>query len=108
MVVARAVDIGVKDRPAVRGALMCGMPIEFVVEDGANRSVGERTDLDARMAAASSRPTPNGRARRRMPRQDRKPCSGCGLCSRIRSQSDAVAGPMRAASLRMRAIVQSA
>ena len=31
---------------------------------------------------------------RTMPRQDRKPCSGCGRCSRISSQSAAVAGPI--------------
>src|ERR1700680_1547810 len=41
----------------------------------------------ARVAAASRRATPNARARRRMPRQDRKPCSGCGLCSKMSSQS---------------------
>jgi hypothetical protein len=35
-----------KDRRAVRWALVCGMPIELVVEDGADRSVGERADLD--------------------------------------------------------------
>src|SRR5690349_9213559 len=35
----------------------------------------------ARVAAASRRATPNGRASRRMARQDRKPCSGWGRCS---------------------------
>src|SRR5919109_5258865 len=34
------------DRRAVRGMLTCGMSIELVVEDGADRSVGERADLD--------------------------------------------------------------
>ncbi len=33
-----------------------------------------------------------------MPRQARKPCSGCGRCSRMSSQSAAVAGPIRRAS----------
>src|ERR1700730_13612030 len=62
----------------------------------------------ALVAAASRRAIANARARRRMTRQDRKPCSGCGLCSKMSSQSAAVAGPMRAASLRMRPMVQSA
>ena len=35
-----------KDRHAVRWALVCGVSIELVVEDGADRSVGERADLD--------------------------------------------------------------
>src|SRR5215210_1430714 len=47
----------------------------------------------ARIAAASRRLAPNGRTRRTMPRQERKPCSGCGRRSRISSQSAAVAGP---------------
>ena len=56
MVVARAADVGMEDRHAVRAALVCGVPIEIVVEDGADRAVGERADLDgARVAAASSR-----------------------------------------------------
>ena len=45
MVVAAAADIGMKDRRAVRW-LMCGVPIELVVEDGTDRSIGERADLD--------------------------------------------------------------
>lgn len=35
-----------KDRGALRGALMCGVPIELVIENGADRTVGERADLD--------------------------------------------------------------
>jgi hypothetical protein len=46
MVIARAADVGMKDRRALCGARMDGMPIELVVEDGANRSVSERADLD--------------------------------------------------------------
>src|SRR5271169_2444660 len=37
----------------------------------------------ARVAAASRRSAPNGRTKRTMPRQARKPCSGCGRRSRI-------------------------
>ena len=36
MVVARAADVGVNDRRAVRGALLRGLPIELVIEDGAD------------------------------------------------------------------------
>src|SRR5258706_11025517 len=35
-----------EDRRAVRGTLVRGVSIEFVVEDGTDRSVGERADLD--------------------------------------------------------------
>ncbi|KAF0208367.1 MAG: hypothetical protein FD139_3793 [Methylocystaceae bacterium] len=45
MVVARAADIGVKDRSRVRGALWRQLPIELVVEDGFDRAVGLRADL---------------------------------------------------------------
>jgi len=45
MVVAAAADIGMEDRRAVR-RLVCGLPIKLVVEDGTDRSVGERADLD--------------------------------------------------------------
>src|SRR6202035_2172506 len=62
----------------------------------------------ARVAAASRRSAPNGRTSRTMPRQARKPCSGWGRRSRISSQSAAVAGPIEAASRRMRSTVQSA
>ena len=34
------------DRRTVRGSLLCGVSIELVVEDGTDRSVGERADLD--------------------------------------------------------------
>src|SRR6202035_4751121 len=49
----------------------------------------------ARAAAASRRSAPNGRTRRTMPRQERKPCSGWGRRSRISSHSAAVAGADR-------------
>src|SRR5689334_5489459 len=34
------------DRRTVRSALVCGVSIELVVEDGTNRSIGECADLD--------------------------------------------------------------
>src|SRR5262245_8778361 len=34
------------DRRTVRGPLVCGVSIELVVEDGADRAIGERADLD--------------------------------------------------------------
>src|SRR5579872_5519275 len=46
MVVARAADVVMEDRHAVRGTLERGLPIELVVEDGADRSVAECADLD--------------------------------------------------------------
>src|SRR5579863_7469040 len=46
MVVARPADVGVNNRRAVRRALVGGLPIELVIEDGANRAISERTDLD--------------------------------------------------------------
>jgi len=35
-----------EDRRTVRGPLVCGVPVELVVEDGTDRAVGERADLD--------------------------------------------------------------
>jgi hypothetical protein len=46
LVVARAADVGMDDRRTVRGTLVCGVSIELVVEDGADRAVGEHADLD--------------------------------------------------------------
>jgi hypothetical protein len=97
-----------KDRRAVRGTLVRGVSIELVVEDGTDRSVGKRADLDGARGGGFQPCDTERRASRRMPRQDRNPCSGWGLCSRIRSHNAAVAGPRRAASLRMRPMVQSA
>src|SRR6478609_8431716 len=34
------------DRRTVRSPLVCGVSIELVVEDGADRAIGERADLD--------------------------------------------------------------
>src|ERR1700737_4190624 len=45
VVVARAADVGMEDRRAIR-CLVRGVPIELVVEDGTDRSVGERADVD--------------------------------------------------------------
>ena len=45
MVVARTADVGMEDRRAVR-QLVHGLSIELVVEDGTDRSVGKRADLD--------------------------------------------------------------
>ena len=46
MVVARAADIGVEDRHAVRAARLGGVAIEIVVEDGFDRAVGPRADIE--------------------------------------------------------------
>ena|SRR5215470_8847737 len=96
------------DRRTVRSPLVCGVSIELVVEDGADRAVGERADLDG---VRSSGLQTCDAERPRQP-EDAEAGSeallGMGRCSRMRSQSAAVAGPMRAASLRMRPMVQSA
>ena len=96
------------DRHTVRGPLLCGVSIELVVEDGADRAIGERADLDG----VRCRSFQTCVAERPRQAQDAEAGSeallGMGRCSRMRSQSAAVAGPMRAASLRMRPMVQSA
>src|SRR5271163_2810973 len=46
IVVARPTDVGVQDRRSVRGALARGTPVEAVVEDGFDRAVGPRADVD--------------------------------------------------------------
>src|SRR5690348_13819039 len=47
VVVARSADIGVEDRHAIDGRLLCSsLAIELVVEDRAHRAVGKRADLD--------------------------------------------------------------
>ena len=96
MVVARAADVGVQDRRSVRGALLRGTPIELVVEDGFDRAIGARADLDGALGRGFEARGAEGPASRTMPRQARKPCSGCGRCSRISSHSAAVAGPISA------------
>src|SRR5260370_32821977 len=46
MVIARAADVGMEDRHAVRGALFGGVAIEIVVEDRLERSVGPGADIE--------------------------------------------------------------
>src|SRR5215469_17160847 len=46
IVVTRAANVGMNDRRAVRGPRGCSASIELVVEDGADRAVSERADLD--------------------------------------------------------------
>ncbi len=62
----------------------------------------------ARAQAASSRSSPYRRPRRRMPRHERKPCSGWGLDAMIAATRPAVAGPVRSAQAVMRVGVHSA
>jgi len=50
MIVARAADIGVKDRGRVRGTLCRRLPIELVVEDGLDRAVAAGADLKGAQA----------------------------------------------------------
>src|SRR5271167_3099344 len=46
IVVARPTDVGVQDRRSLRGALARGTPVKVVVEDGFDRAVGPRADVD--------------------------------------------------------------
>ena len=46
VVVARTTDVGMQDRRSVRGALVRGTPVEVVVEDGFDRTVCSRADVD--------------------------------------------------------------
>src|SRR3974390_2514141 len=46
MVVARAADVGVKDRGRLRGAFLRRLPIELVVEDGFDGAVSFGADVD--------------------------------------------------------------
>lgn len=46
IVIARSADVGMKDRSPVRGAPLRGVAIQIVVEDGFDRSVGIRADID--------------------------------------------------------------
>jgi hypothetical protein len=90
------------DRRTVRSPLVCGVSIELVVEDGADRAVGERADLDGvRCSGFQTRDAER-------PRQPQDAEVGSEALLGMRSQSAAVAGPMSAASLRMRPTVQSA
>src|SRR5260370_10418422 len=47
VVIARAADVGMEDRHAVRGALLGGVAIEIVVEDRLDRSVGPGADIES-------------------------------------------------------------
>ena len=46
MVIAWPADVGVEDGRSVRGTLVRGTPIKLIVEDGVDRTIGARADLD--------------------------------------------------------------
>ena len=97
-----------EDRHAVCGALVRSVTIELVVEDGADRSVGERADLDG--AGGGSFEAID--AERSGEAQDAEAGSesllGMGPSLQDETHNAAVAGPTFVASLRMRSMVQSA
>ena len=74
--------------------------VETVVKDRLHRASGARIDRQRPVAGGLEPFRAVLRASRRMPRQERKPCSGCGLSRKTTSTRIAVAGPMRAASRR--------
>ena len=96
-----------QDRACVRG-LVRRPPIEIVGEDGFERAVGARADVDGVRTSGLQTLATIGTGKPHDAEQVRKPCSGCERSSKINSHSAAVAGPMRAASARMRAMVHPA
>jgi len=108
MRVARAANVGVPDWRAVGGRLWRVVAIELVVEDRSHRAIAERADLDRAGAGGVQ-----ARGAKRSRQADNAKTSAEALLgvwpmSRICSHSAAVAGPMRAASSRMRTMVQPA
>src|SRR5438552_1152738 len=97
-----------EDRHTIGGWPLRSLAIELVVEDRAHRAVSQGADLDRPRGGGFEAIGAEWPHRRTMPRQARKPCSGWGRRSRISSHSAAVAGPIEAASRRMRSTVQLA
>ena len=95
-----------EDRDPVRG-LLRRVAIEVVVEDGFDRAVGAGADVE-RPAGGGLEP----RGAERLGQTDDAETGAEALLgarsSRIRPHSAAVAGPIVAASLRMRSMVQPA
>ena len=93
MVVARAANVVVQQRRAVRGSRRRRL-VDPVIEDRADRGVGQRADLDSALADRLGSGGINAASRRSTPRQVRKPCSGCGRRASIAMISPSVFGPM--------------
>ena len=72
------------------------LTVEPVAQDRLHASVGAGANFQAAQAGGLKAITPYGRASRRMPRQARKPCSGCGRLSRISAVHAAVESPIAA------------
>ena len=106
MEVARAADIGVVDH--CRALCLARRAIEVVGEDGSNALVVERADRDGAGSNPSARAGLSPRKRRKMPRQVRKPCSGCGRWASTARISPSVSGPIERAQRRKRSGVHSA
>ncbi len=107
MVVAWAADVAVVGIDVGRRRRSPCRSIEAVLQDGFDAGPGMAPISRARPQAASSRSAPKVLARRRMPTQDRKPCSGCRREHRITSTRARALSPTRAASFRTRPWVQS-
>ena len=96
-----------QDRRAVRGALARGTPVKVVVEDGFDRAVGPRTDVDGAFGGGFQTLSAMGTREPDDAQTGAKALLGMRV-SRISSHRAAVAGPIRRASARMRSIVQPA
>src|ERR1700679_949241 len=105
MVVARPADVGMEDRGRVRGALGRGPPIELVIEDGFDGAIGPGADLHGPLGSGLDARGAERAGETHDAETGAVALLGCGLPSRICSQSAAVAGPILRASSRMRSIV---
>ncbi|RXH38651.1 hypothetical protein XH99_00800 [Bradyrhizobium nanningense] len=96
-----------QDRRIVRGALMSGTPIEIVSEDRLDRAVGARADVDRPRSRGVQPFAPIGGGKP----EDAEAGAEALLGVRAlvdKSHNALVAGPIAAASWRMRAMVQPA
>ena len=98
-------DAGSASRP---GAACGGTPIEVVVEDGFDRAVGARADIDGALGRGFQTLGAEGAREPDDAETGAKALFGMRAASRISSHSAAVAGPIWRASARMRSIVQPA
>jgi hypothetical protein len=101
MLIARATDTRVLDWRSVCAALWRGTPIEFVVEEGFERAMGFRADLDCAFGAM-------GPAKANDAETGSKSLLGMGALTRICSHNAALAGSIKRASRRLHPIVELA
>ena len=97
-----------QDRRCVRGALVRGAPIEMVVEDGLDRAMGARADVDGALGGGFQTLGAIGTGQPNNAETSAKALFGMRTLFEDQFAERAVAGPIRRASARMRSIVQPA